>query len=117
VGEEFAVVCLEAVRDETERARLAGRLAQSGREIVTLNLQQMRRFAGNLLQLATGDGSRVIVLSATARLALRGEQTRLLSRHGRLLPVAIPTIEAAGGGSVRCMLAENFLPHAGETAE
>ncbi|MBP6695356.1 MAG: hypothetical protein KA161_09515, partial [Saprospiraceae bacterium] len=27
-----------------------------------------------------------------------------------ILPVPIPTIETYGGGSVRCMMAENFLP-------
>ncbi|MDQ3102086.1 MAG: arginine deiminase-related protein, partial [Bacteroidota bacterium] len=33
-----------------------------------------------------------------------------LHKHGQLVPVAIPTVEIVGGGSVRCMLAENFLP-------
>jgi hypothetical protein len=30
--------------------------------------------------------------------------------------VAIPTIEDLGGGSVRCMLAEVFLPRRGDPA-
>ncbi|WP_366524722.1 arginine deiminase-related protein [Nannocystis sp.] len=32
-----------------------------------------------------------------------------VERHTTLPPVAIPTIEAVGGGSARCMLAELFL--------
>jgi hypothetical protein len=28
-----------------------------------------------------------------------------------VVTVSVPTIEALGGGSVRCMLAEIFLPH------
>jgi hypothetical protein len=35
-----------------------------------------------------------------------------LEQFAQLVPVAIPTIEAVGGGSVRCMLAEVFLPGA-----
>ena len=34
----------------------------------------------------------------------------LLERHGAIVAVPIPTIEWLGGGSVRCMLAEVFLP-------
>ncbi|RND32445.1 amidinotransferase, partial [Vibrio cholerae] len=37
-------------------------------------------------------------------------QLNQLATHGKLLPFAVPTIETIGGGSVRCMLAELFLP-------
>jgi hypothetical protein len=42
--------------------------------------------------------------------AVDAPQRETLQRHGRVIPLAIPTIETAGGGSVRCMLAEIFLP-------
>ena len=51
----------------------------------------------------------VILCAATAYLSLRPEQRQRLQQHGQLVPVPVPTIEAVGGGSVRCMLAENFL--------
>ena len=35
---------------------------------------------------------------------------RLAAGTDQLLPIAIPTIERLGGGSVRCMLAEVFSP-------
>lgn len=110
VGERFAVACLEAVPDPAERARLRQALAHGGRELIEFSLCQTEQgFCANLLQLSTGSGP-LIVLSQTAYDLLEGDQRARLARHGRLLPVAIPTIERVGGGSARCMLAEVFLP-------
>ena len=53
----------------------------------------------------------MIALSAAARAALRPDQVRELETlGGQLVDVPIPTIEAVGGGSVRCMIAEIHLP-------
>ncbi|MEP8022928.1 arginine deiminase-related protein, partial [Vibrio parahaemolyticus] len=37
-------------------------------------------------------------------------QRNQLATHGKLLPFDVSTIESIGGGSVRCMLGEVFLP-------
>lgn len=112
VGEGFAVACLQAIADSRQRAAVQRCLEESDREVLEISPQQMHRFAGNLLQLRARSSEPVIVLSAAAHAALDDAQKEKLARHGRLLPVAVPTIEAAGGGSVRCMLAEIFLPGA-----
>jgi len=52
-----------------------------------------------------------VVLSQSAHDSLTSVQREQLSQFGRLLPVDVATIESVGGGSVRCMLAEVFLPH------
>mgnify|MGYP000342005014 CR=1 FL=1 len=52
----------------------------------------------------TGRDGRVLALSQTAFDALTPAQVTLVERSARLLPVAIPTLETAGG-SVRCMIA------------
>jgi hypothetical protein len=111
VGTRFAVVCVAAIGDERERRRVRTRLAESGREIVELTLQQLHAFAGNLLEL---DGARgpVIALSTTALASLDPEQRRALEAAGELVAADVGTIENHGGGSVRCMLAEVALPHA-----
>ncbi len=109
LGTRFAVVCLEAIVDPTDRDAISQRLEDSGREIVEIELEQMQEFAANLLELEGPDGH-VIALSACALAALDDAQIRQLERHGKLLSVAIPTIETFGGGSLRCMLAEVFLP-------
>jgi hypothetical protein len=51
-------------------------------------------------------------LSTTAHDVLTVEQRTMLQHCAKLLPMAVDTIEQIGGGSVRCMLAENFLPKA-----
>lgn len=110
VGEGIAVGCLDAVADPGERARLAAELRSGGRALVELGAEQVAAFAGNVLQLATPGGGRLWALSERAWGALDAGQRAALERHGRPVPVAVPTIERLGGGSVRCMLAELFPP-------
>jgi hypothetical protein len=124
IGEGFAVVCFEAMPYPVDREDVRAELERAGKEVIPITLDQMHRYVGNLLQLRglrgasghpspTGEGSgeraAFIFLSETAFNALRPDQRIALERHGQLVPVPIPTIEAVGGGSVRCMLAENFL--------
>jgi hypothetical protein len=110
IGTGFAVICADAIVDDLKRKTVLARLAGSGREIIEISMQQMENFAGNLLELATESGQTVIVLSRAAFAALTADQRNSLACFGQVLPVAIETIEKAGGGSVRCMLAEVFLP-------
>ena len=111
VGERFAVACLDALPNPAERDALQQALTIGGRELISLTLAQTEQgFCANLLQLCNRAGERLIVLSQTAYEHLNSSQRERLTRHGRLLPVAIPTIERVGGGSARCMLAEVFLP-------
>lgn len=108
VGTSFALLCSEAIRDERECARIEEHLAATGHELVRITLAQMGEFAGNVLELASREGEPLIVLSARARAALTPGQLAVLERHGRLVSVALDTIERHGGGSARCMIAELF---------
>jgi len=112
LGERFCVLCTEAVRDAEERAALVARLTAGGRELVAIDPAQMRAFAGNLLQLENAAGERIVVGSTRALGALSAEQRAALERHGALVAAPLETIESVGGGGVRCMLAEVFLPPA-----
>ena len=56
------------------------------------------------------DGGKLWVMSDQAFQSLTGEQRQILSMDAPILSSPIPTIEGAGGGSARCMLAEVFLP-------
>jgi len=73
---------------------------------------QMAGFAGNVLELRAADSGSVLALSATAQASLgRAAMERLAATVNRIVVAPIPTIETLGGGSVRCMLAEVFLPY------
>ena len=110
VGTGFAVICSEAIKARTKRARVLESLRSSGREVIEVRRQQLTDFPANLLELVTPDGP-AIALSSRAWGSLDKKQRGALARHGRIVTSTIPTIERMGGGSVRCMLAEIHLPH------
>lgn len=114
VGSDFAVVCEDAIGAVVQREAVRRKLEQTGHEIIPISAAQMAAFAGNMLELASAGGERVIALSRSAAESLDDQQRELLSGRGRLVVSEIPTIEQKGGGSVRCMLAELHLPPAGK---
>jgi hypothetical protein len=110
IGRRSAIVCAEAV-PEGRRLPLLERLQSSGREVVAIDREQMAAFAGNALELAAADGTAVLALSDRAFRSLDARSLATLQRCAeRIVAVPVPTIEDLGGGSVRCTLAEVFLP-------
>jgi hypothetical protein len=103
VGSRFALVGFELIPSPERRAELRARLEQSGREVIALDNRQIGEFAGNALELSGSRGP-LLALSARAEASLSPVQRAVIERSARLLPLAVPTIEMAGG-SVRCMLA------------
>lgn len=109
LGEKIAVVCLDVVAEEG-RAHLIQQLISTGHEIVRLTEAQVGSFAGNMLALENDEGDSLMVMSATAKNSLTPEQIYQIEKHSRIIVAQVDTIESVGGGSVRCMIAENFLP-------
>lgn len=114
IGERFAVVGSGMIRAD-DRSSVLERLRASGREVIELSPEQVEHFAGNMLELATWDEAlgdcRVLVMSASARNSLSAEQfARVSGCTDSVIAAPVPTIERLSGGSVRCMLAEIFLP-------
>ena len=71
----------------------------------------MNGFAGNMLALRSTRRRRADRACPTRPgSALAPETRRRLERFGGIVTAPIPTIERLGGGSVRCMIAEVFLP-------
>lgn len=109
IAERFALVCMEVLPYPVDRDDLWAELDRSEREIVPITLAQMHAFCGNILELRSNKGS-FIFLSESAFHALKPDQRVSLEKHAQFVPVPVPVIERVGGGSVRCMIAENFLP-------
>lgn len=109
VGTDLALVALDSIASTEERERVRSALEASGRRIVPLRPDQLDEFAGNTIEL-TGRTGRHLVISARAARCLTADQRGQLASAGlRLLPIAVPTVELAGG-SVRCMIATVHLP-------
>lgn len=108
LGTDLAVVCLDAISNTDDLDRVTSELVGAGKTIINISMQQMEMFAGNMLELRTRTGEKIIILSSSAYNALTAGQKHIMEQAVQLLPVDIQTIEKVGGGSARCMLAEIF---------
>ena len=109
VGEALAVICAEAIPREDQRDAVLRRLADTGHEVVTIDFDQMDAFAGNMLELRSVDGERILAMSEQAKQSLDVEQMEKLAANAQIVSAPIDRIESSAGGSVRCMLAEIHL--------
>lgn len=112
LGETFAVICADSIDDKQERNNVLDNLKQDGKEIILITEEQVNNFAGNMLEIKGKDDKRYVVMSEAARKSLRKDQIEALEKHATILSSSLDTIEACGGGSARCMMAEVFLPKA-----
>ena len=110
LGETFAVICSDCIDDKKERKMVLDNLKENGKEIILITEAQMNNFAGNMLEVRGANDKRYLVMSAAAHQSLTPKQMEQLEKHAEILSSSLDTIEACGGGSARCMMAEIFLP-------
>ncbi len=110
LGEQFAVICLDCIDDKAERKNVLSHLKEDGKELIIITEAQVNAFAGNMIQVHNAQGQRFLVMSDKAYQSLTPSQIKSLEKHNEIMHPAIETIETLGGGSVRCMMAEVFLP-------
>ncbi len=110
LGETFAVICADCIDDKSERRQVLQSLKEDGKEIILITEEQVNNFAGNMLQLKGTDDKSYLVMSKSAHESLTADQIQKLEKHATILSSSLDTIEACGGGSARCMMAEIFLP-------
>ena len=108
IANKYAVACLDTVDDNEERKWLRNSLELSGKEVIEISEEQKNRFAGNMLQLM-GD-KEYLIMSDSAHKSLSEEQIIKIEKYNPIIHSPLDTIEACGGGSARCMMAEVFLP-------
>ena len=106
IGEKFAILCEDVIISPPELKVIESNLSASGRTIVRITSEQMRQYAGNVLEVRNIFEESFIVMSQTAKDSLTPEQLETLGCFGQVLTVQIPHIEEVGGGSARCMMAE-----------
>lgn len=109
VADQFVVICLDCIDDETERVKVVNAIVNSGKEIIEISESQMQQFAGNMLQVQNYDGKKFLVMSQSAYQSLTQEQISNIEKYSEIIFSDLETIETNGGGSARCMLAEVFL--------
>ena len=110
LAETFAVICLESIDDKKERKNVLKHLKEDGKKIIEISEDQVNNFAGNMLQVRGTDDELFLVMSQAAYTSLNPSQLSQIRNHCKIISSPLDTIEACGGGSARCMMAEIFLP-------
>lgn len=108
VGTRFAVVCLDAIKSEEDQESLLNSFSQTQHQVVAISYDQLRSFAGNMIEVLSMSGEPTVLLSEKAFQSLLPGQINAISKHTDMIPLSIHTIEQYGGGSVRCMVAGIF---------
>ncbi|MCH6200844.1 arginine deiminase-related protein [Aquiflexum sp. LQ15W] len=110
VGTEIAVVCLDSIPLASEKLKVQDYLERTGKKMIPITARQKFQFAGNMLEIQNKKGEKFTVMSDSAFQSLGEVQINTIKRYTEIVVPKIPTIEKIGGGSVRCMIAEIFLP-------
>lgn len=110
LAETFAVICLDSIDDKKERKNLLKNLKEDGKQVINITEEQVHNFAGNMLQVRGAKDERFLVMSQAAFDSLTQQQIAQIENHCKIISSSLDTIEACGGGSARCMMAEVFLP-------
>lgn len=112
LAETFAVICLDSIDDKKERKNVVKHLRQDGKQVIDITEEQVNNFAGNMLQVRGKEDQHFLVMSQAAYDSLTKYQIAQIEKHCPIISSSLDTIEACGGGSARCMMAEVFLPKA-----
>ena len=110
LAETFAIICLESIDDKKERKNVLKHLKEDGKEVIAITEAQVNNFAGNMLQVLGNNDTKFLIMSSAAYKSLTKIQIDKIEKYCKILHSSLDTIEACGGGSARCMMAEVFLP-------
>ena len=110
IGEDLLIICGESIKNKDQREFVLREFQNDGKEIIDISLEQMKNFSGNVLQVKSQNGEHLMVMSSRAFASFNSEQIHQIKKHCKIVHSPIPIIEQYGGGGVRCMIAEIFLP-------
>ncbi|GGK46833.1 MULTISPECIES: citrulline utilization hydrolase CtlX [Flavobacteriaceae] len=110
LAEKFAIICLESIDDKKERKNVLKHLKEDGKEVIAITEAQVNNFAGNMLQVLGSNNTKFLIMSNAAYNSLTKVQMDKIKKYCKIIHSSLDTIEACGGGSARCMMAEVFLP-------
>jgi hypothetical protein len=108
VGDDYVVYFKNGVKSKEDRERLEKSFKATKKDIIEIDREQMDNMCANILQLESGNGKKLIIMSRKAYNNYTDLQLKTLEKHGEIIITEIDTIEEVGGGSIRCMMAEIF---------
>ncbi len=108
ITEKNAIICLDVIKNETERKKVVDALEKTGKTIIEITEEQVNNFAGNMLQVHDKFGKPYLIMSQQAYKSLNQAQIEALRQENEIIDSDLSTIETYGGGSARCMMCEVF---------
>ena len=108
LGDKFAIVCMDSIRQDAEKKLLRNKLEETGKEIIEISLEQMHAFCGNCLLLQNANREHLLVMSTRSFDTFTPQQKNIIEKFAKIIHTDLHTIENYGGGGARCMLAELF---------
>jgi len=107
---KHAIICLEAIRDDKQRANLIGSLTNGAHpvDIIELTLKQIENMSANAQNVTNNKGEDCVIISRRGFSALTEGQKQILNSNYAMVISNVDMIESVGGGSCRCMLVENW---------
>ena len=99
---------------ETQRIHSTSLASRNFKKQKTIDIteSQVANYAGNMLQVKGSDDKSYLIMSQSAYDALTLGRIKRIEVHTQIVSSSLSIIEACGGGSARCMMAEVFLPRA-----
>ena len=104
VAEDFAVVASELVTENKEA--LMERLHATKKTVIEVTGEQIDHFCGNCLELMGEE--KLYLMSEDAYKHFTEEQIAKIEATHKIVHVPMDVISTYGGGSMRCILAENY---------
>ena len=108
IGQRHAVICAESITDVDRRTQIINRLKSSNRDVIEISYEQMQNFCANIIEVRNSENKSYLIMSKTAEKSFSDKQKDILERHCEIISSPLISIEQAGGGSARCMIAEIF---------
>lgn len=108
IGQKHAVICAESITDEGRRVQIINRLKGSNRDVIEISYEQMQNFCANIIEVRNSENKSFLIMSEKAEKSFTEEQKDILERNCKIISTPLTSIEQAGGGSARCMIAEIF---------
>tara|TARA_B100000287_G_scaffold16407_1_gene16513 strand:+ start:3703 stop:4638 length:936 start_codon:yes stop_codon:yes gene_type:complete len=109
IADKFAIICLDSIDNEEEKRKVTYKLKSTNKQIIEISEEQCSSFAGNMLQVQNTKNDKFLIMSKTAYNSLSSKQIKKIQLFNEIIFSDLNTIEKLGGGSARCMIAENFL--------
>ena len=109
LGKKTAFLCSESIKNKNDSLLIKNHFRDLEKEIIEVSLQQMNKFACNVIEVENSEGESHIIMSESAYQAFDHQQLDSINSVANIIAIPLQTIERYGGGSARCMVAEIFL--------